>query len=265
MSKRKLNKKGKSLIKVIIFFIVVIFIVSFLNKNKIDNTNTQTKDSNKHSTFIDVVNTKESNDEVIEKIFANGMSEEDFTTILNQKYNYITSTGTYKQIKYDFNYQLHYSKIEEIINELTKSEIVNTEIIGESADNRNIYSVEIGKGNKTLLIDANIHAAETANTPLLVKFMIDVVNNYEKGDKNLKTKLNDYKIVILPCINPDGYEVYNFGIESINNRNLWIYKNKEKIDFENFKHNANGVDINRNMPTQNAGLYYKGKSLIKYV
>lgn len=265
MSKRKLNKKGKSLIKVIIFFIVVIFIVSFLNKNKIDNTNTQTKDSNKHSTFIDVVNTKESNDEVIEKIFANGMDKKDFNAILNQKYNYITSTGTYKQIKYDFNYQLHYSKIEEIINELTKSEIVNTEIIGESADNRNIYSVEIGKGNKTLLIDANIHAAETANTPLLVKFMIDVVNNYEKGDKNLKTKLNDYKIVILPCINPDGYEVYNFGIESINNRNLWIYKNKDKIDFENFKHNANGVDINRNMPTQNAGLYYKGKSLIKSV
>ena len=37
MSKRKLNKKGKSLMKVIIFFIVVIFIVSFLNKNKIDN------------------------------------------------------------------------------------------------------------------------------------------------------------------------------------------------------------------------------------
>lgn len=263
MSKRKLNKKGKSLIKAIIFFIAVIFIILFFGKSK--NNNKVINDNDKHSAFIDVVNTKETNDEVIEKIFANGMDEKDFNAILNQKYNYITSTGTYKQIKYNFNYQLHYSKIEEIINELTKSEIVNSEIIGESVDNRNIYSIEIGKGNKTLLIDANIHAAETANTPLLVKLMIDIVNNYEKGDKDLKTKLNNYKIVILPCINPDGYEVYNFGIESINNRSLWIYKNKGNIDFENFKHNANGVDINRNMPTQNAGLYYKGKSLIKSV
>lgn len=270
MSKRKLNKKGKSLIKVIIFFIIIILIPTYFIKNRTNNTNTDNsnttvKENSKHTSFIDVVNTKESNDELIEKIFANGMDEKDFNAILNQKSNYIVSSGTYEQIKYDFNYQLHYSKIEEIIYELTKSEIVNTEIIGQSADSRNIYSIEIGKGNKTLLIDANIHAAETVNTPLLIKFMVDVVNNYEKGDEDLKSKLNDYKIVILPCINPDGYEVYNFGIESINNRNLWIYKNKDKIDFENFKHNANGVDINRNMPTQNAGLYYKGKNLIKSV
>lgn len=72
--------------------------------------------------------------------------------------------------------------------------------------------------------------------------------------------LKSVKLAIIPCMNPDGYEVYNFGVDSLNNKSLWMYQNKDNIDFENIKSNANGVDLNRNYPVQNAGLYFKGKN-----
>ena len=122
-------------------------------------------------------------------------------------------------------------------------------------------AIEIGKGNDDLFLDANIHAAEVSTTLVLTKFLGDILNDYDNNDKTVE-KLNNVKIVAIPCLNPDGYEVYNFGIESINNKNLWIYQNKSSINFANIKSNANGVDLNRNFPTQNVGMYYKGNELI---
>jgi murein tripeptide amidase MpaA len=193
------------------------------------------------------------------------MNSKDYKDILNKKDNYIENTHEYEKLEYNFETKLHYSEIEDYLNNLNKSEIVKLENIGKSVDNRNIYSVEIGKGTKTLLVDANIHAAETANTLILLKYMITIVNKYESNDSKILNLLDNYKIVVLPCINPDGYEIYNFGIESLNNKSLWIYKNKDTVDFDNFKFNANGIDINRNMPTENAGLYYKKYDLISSV
>ena len=264
MSKRRKKSKLKALFLIIILIIFMYFFIKSIFFANTDN-NSLLLNNNDKTNLIDIINTSESNSNIIEKKFASGMNIEDFTKINNQKDNYLKSDDSYKQLKYNFNYKLHYSKIEEYLKELNNSEIVKLELIGVSVDKRNIYSVEIGKGNKTLLIDANIHSAESGNTLILLKYMIDIVNKYENKNKDIVEKLNNYKIVILPCINPDGYEVYNYGIEVINNRDLWIYKNKDNIDFENFKFNANGVDINRNMPTQNAGLYYKDKALINSV
>lgn len=96
----------------------------------------------------------------------------------------------------------------------------------------------------------------------MLKFISEILNSYESGNNDIINALNEYTIAVMPCINPDGFEIYTSGIESINNKNLWIYKNKDKINFENIKSNANGVDINRNFPTQNAGLYHTNKSLL---
>ena len=153
-------------------------------------------------------------------------------------------------------------EIEDIIKNINNSDIVNVEIIGKSADKRNIYGIEIGTGKKVLYLDANVHAAEIANTLILTKFISEIVNNYESGDKETISLLKSVKLAIIPCMNPDGYEVYNFGVDSLNNKSLWMYQNKDNIDFENIKSNANGVDLNRNYPVQNAGLYFKGKKLL---
>ncbi len=250
MKRRKLTKEGKILF-LIILIIILIIIFKSCNKKDVEEV-------------IDpyITHTSETDSDVINTIFADGMSVEDYKKVLNFTPDKLKSSGKYNKISYNFEKTIHYSEIEDYINEMNKSDIVNVYIIGKSYDNRNIYNVEIGKGDKVLMLDANMHAAESANAPILTKFLIDILNDYESGNEEVVELLNSVKIAAIPCINPDGYEIYNFGIESLNNKELWIYKNKDKVYFNHFKYNANGVDINRNFPTQNAGLYYKEYELI---
>lgn len=260
-----MKKKKKNIILKLLVLIVIIILIFRYKDNFLDIFKKENAVEVNDSIPFDIINTSELDSEIIENFFANGMYTEDFNNILNQKENYIKNTHEYEYLSYNFDKKLHYSDIEDYLNKLNYSNIVNLEIIGKSADNRNMYSIEIGKGTNEVLIDSNIHAAESGNVLMLLKYMITIVNEYENNNKGTIEMLNNIKLVILPCINVDGYEIYNFGIESLNNKNLWIYKNKENVDFENFKFNANGIDLNRNMPTENAGLYYKKNKLINSV
>ena len=263
--KRKLNTLGKLFIITLILIPVIFIVKNTINDNKSKNSitnNEQDKTNNNAIINEFITNNKESDSEIIDTIFEEGMKTDDFTEILNQKPNYIKSSGNYEEITYNFDKILHYSEIEDLLNQMNKSSIVSLEIIGKSVDGRNIYGIEVGKGNKVLYLDADVHAAEIANTLILIRFLSEIVNEYENGNTNIVSALNNVKIAVIPSINPDGYEIYNFGIESINNKNLWWYENKDKINFENIKSNANGVDLNRNFPTQNTGMYYVGKKLI---
>jgi len=261
MSKKKKKRLIRKILLLILIIILFLFIKPFFKKQSNDNYKNynEIKEVRK---LTEITKIKENDSDIVKKFFAEGMSKNDYEKVITQEDNYIKSSEEYEKLSYNFEEKLHYSEIEEYILNLNKSDIVNVENIGSSVDNRNIYSIEIGKGTKTVLVDANIHAGETANTLILLKYMITIVNDYEDKKSSVVDMLNNIKFVVLPCINPDGYEVYNFGVESINDKSLWIYKNKDTVDFENMKFNANGVDINRNMPTQNAGLYYKENKLI---
>lgn len=268
--KIKLTYAGK--IYLLVLCCISVFLIGIFIKNLfVKNKSYLGKSSNDEPIqIVDksldyIVDTSESDDDIIKEKFSKGMNLESFISVCNREYNYVDKIGSYSYINYDFDKKLHYSDIEKILYSINNSSIVKLDIIGKSADNRNIYGVEIGKGDEVIYLDANIHAAEVASTLFLTRFLNDLVNKYENGDKDIVSALNTFKIVAIPSINPDGYEVFNFGIESIRNHNLWIYKNKDSVDFDNFKYNANGVDLNRNFPSQNAGLYYKNKKLINSV
>ena len=272
--KRRLKKSVKFAILLLIVIIVLLLCKPLFNKNetnKEDSNKTETKLPNnktdEHVKKVDynMVETSESDKEIIKQTFAEGLSVEDYKKIIDQEENYMKKSGEYTKINYNFENKLHYSEIEEFIQQMNNSSIANVEIIGKSVDGRNIYCIEIGKGTNVLYIDANVHAAEVANTLILIKFLSELTNEYESGNEEIINKLNNVKIAVIPCMNPDGYEVYNYGIESLNNKDLWIYQNKNNINFENIKSNANGVDLHRNFPTQNAGMYYTTKNLISTV
>ena len=258
LMKNKLNLR-KFLILFIFFSMLVICIKKAITTNIITESNEADIKS------YNVIDTIESDQEVINSVFEEGMNTDDYKSLFDRISTNVTSEGTYQLINYDFENRLTYKKIEEYIHEMSKSSIVNTYIIGKTLDNRSIYNVEIGKGSKVLLLDAGIHAAESANTHILMKFLIDILNDYESNSEIVVNMLNNVKIASIPCINPDGYEAYSFGIENINNKELWLYQNKSNVDFKRFKYNANGIDINRNFPTQNAGLYYLEEKLHKSV
>lgn len=255
--KRKLKKSIK------LFFIVLFILFIFILFNDDEDISNFKEVINKP--IYDITSNSESDTEVLKDIFADGMNVDNYKKIFSFKPEYIKDNGKYELINYDFEKKLHYYELEDIYEEMANSDIVDVLIIGKSVDNRNIYGIEVGKGEKIIFLDANVHAAEIANTLILTKFLTEILNDYELGDKNTVNMLKDYKLAIIPSINPDGYEVYNYGVESLNNKDLWIYENKNKINFENLKSNANGVDLNRNFPTQNAGLYYVNKKLINSV
>lgn len=257
MAKRRKLKKNVKRAMLLLFLLIVV--LSYLNFRKHSR---DLSEQDVTSLLYSIVDNAESDSNVVNKMFAKGMSSDSFNQVLKYQADKITSKEEYEKINYNFNKKLCYKDVEYYLNKINNSDIVDLYVIGHSVDNRNIYGLEIGNGSKVIFLDANIHAAETANTHILIQFMSEVVNMYESGNSNVKNALNEFKLVVMPCINPDGYEIFTNGIESISNKELWVYKNKNKINFENLKSNANGVDINRNFPTQNAGLYYKSKGLL---
>lgn len=254
--RRKLKKNVKRAMLLLFLLIVVLFYLNFKKHSR------DLSEQDVTSLLYSIVDNAESDSNVVNKMFAKGMSSDSFNQVLKYQADKITSKEEYEKINYNFNKKLCYKDVEYYLNKINNSDIVDLYVIGHSVDNRNIYGLEIGNGSKVIFLDANIHAAETANTHILIQFMSEVVNMYESGNSDVKNALNEFKFVVMPCINPDGYEIFTNGIESISNKELWVYKNKNKINFKNLKSNANGVDINRNFPTQNAGLYYKSKELL---
>lgn len=90
--------------------------------------------------------------------------------------------------------------------------------LGKSVEGRAIVARVWGEAERTLLIIASIHGSEPAGTPL--------VERLEGWLADRPEELVDRRVVIVPVVNPDGYA-------------------------KRERHNANGVDLNRNYPTDN--------------
>lgn len=256
--RRRLKKKPVAILLIII--ISIIYLVYHLVKS--DNKNSNENNNELYIKYSNLITeNSEKNPELVKRYFVDGMSTDDYLLTIDQKTTYLDEKGNYSKISYDFEKHYHYYEFEEIFKSLDKSDIVKIEIIGTSVDNRNLYSIEIGNGEEVTMFEAGIHAAEVASPLFITKFMVDLVNNYESGDEEIINLLKNNKIVILPFANPDGYEASIFGTTSLNNQNLYLaeYANKESLEY--LKCNANGVDINRNFPSQTAGLYYTNYSL----
>lgn len=270
MKKNKLRLNYAHLFLLIIAIILVaIGLVGMFYKlsgNRKNNNSSKIPDNNyitptkspkpiKSNYVANITDTSEQNSDIVKEYFVKGMTTEDYKKTIEKTDNYLDINGKYEQINYNFEKDYHYYELEEIFKNLAKSSIVKIEIIGVTADGRNMYSLEIGDGEDVTMFEAGIHGAESANPLFITKFMVDLVNNYESGDENTISLLKNHKIVILPSANPDGYEITRFGVNYLNNKNLYI-GNANDEEREHIKMNANGVDLNRNFPSQTAGLYY---------
>ncbi|MDD2409252.1 MAG: M14 family zinc carboxypeptidase [Bacilli bacterium] len=182
------------------------------------------------------------------------MNDTKYLNVINKKITYLPKNKRkYQNIKYNFEKILNYKEYKKIIQKLNLSKYIKVAIIGKSIDQRNVYSLEIGNGENIILFDAGTHAREVANPLFLLKYCIDLINKLEKKQK----ELNNIKLIIVPLVNPDGYDAVLFGPKSINNKKLHIYKKRNLINFNTYKANSNGVDINRNFPSQHSGLHYR--------
>ncbi|XP_058452987.1 carboxypeptidase B1-like [Malaya genurostris] len=109
-------------------------------------------------------------------------------------------------------------------------EWIRIRIIGWSVEGRPIRAITLNhKKTDTIIVDAGIHAREwiTVSTALyLIKKLIEDSDQYRY--------LHDYKWVIVPLVNPDGY-IYSMTTDRYWRKNRRVVNNK-----------CFGVDINRN-------------------
>ena len=100
-------------------------------------------------------------------------------------------------------------------------------VFARSVEGRNINLLEMGNGEKTTLIMGGFHGSEPLSTKLALRFAEFLYFEYQEQ--------LDCKVVIIPCVNPDGL-VHGFRV------------------------NAHGVDINRNFPSGDWSPAYRRSS-----
>lgn len=155
--------------------------------------------------------------------------------------------------------QLTYSDLESVIIQLSSSSLVDVYVSSiKSEDHRQIYCMEIGSGEDLIVFTAGVHAREIANPQFLLKFIADLVSAYERKDSTVQEILSRVKLVIMPCVNPDGYDAAIRGKIAVNDKSHYLAK-CNNIDVLRAKSNARGVDLNRNFPSYSASALWKGK------
>jgi predicted deacylase len=169
-----------------------------------------------------------------------------------------------KYVKLDLSRRYRYSELESIWKSIADNGLYKMEIIGKSVDNRNIYALKLGSGKKSVLITAGVHARETSNTLFITRFLIELSNSYKSNlnyaGVSAKTLLDrDLTIYVIPCVNPDGYEMTQFPSSIKANLPAKGIKNLSAA-----KSNANLVDLNRNFPNYSSAILWKNIGRTRY-
>lgn len=119
---------------------------------------------------------------------------------------------------------------------------------GCSEDGRPVYSISVGMGSRTLVCTGGVHGRESVNPTVLVHLTKNYCEKYTTMDA--AHLLQRYKIVFVPLLNPDGYEIALHDFDQVQNEELRSRCKSCGIKAKEWKYNARGVDINRNFPCQ---------------
>lgn len=108
-----------------------------------------------------------------------------------------------------FNRYYRYNEIVEYLDSLATKypKLVTVQTIGKSFENRDIKTITISDNQSndaknTILVDAGIHAREWIAPATALYIIHELVENYT----NNKKMLNNLNWIVLPVLNPDGYE-----------------------------------------------------------
>lgn len=156
----------------------------------------------------------------------------------------VTSTLTVRIVNFKKAYTS--AKVYEDIKALEEMypALIKTGTIGKSVKGADIPLVKLGRGEKEALITAGIHSREYLTIAFTMRCIEDYAAAYysktgKYGSYDIVKLLDEYTLYIVPMINPDGLDIVTAGQKT-------LYDNSLKD--ENYKRNANGVNLNRNFP-----------------
>jgi hypothetical protein len=146
-----------------------------------------------------------------------------------------------KDWTFDISQQHTYADLEKYITNFGKYDYVKVYDMGKTNNNRSIYNIEIFNPSPDIdpseavavMIIGGAHAKETMGPHAAIKMAEQTIKSMQV-DNILQEKAQWVCVTILPCLNPDGYELVRLG------------------DADR-KSNAEGIDLNRNTASINAG------------
>lgn len=152
----------------------------------------------------------------------------------------ISAPSTQLNIKTDTQYSMDslYADIKRLTAAYPE---LRVEQLGKSYFGDPIYALVMGQGSKTLLVTAGIHGWEWVGSYLGMRGVAELLyNNAHEDLATLKT-FADYRIVVIPVVNPDGVRIAQGERQP-------LVGNYGPEELRGWKANAWGVDLNRNFP-----------------
>ena len=121
------------------------------------------------------------------------------------------------------NKPINFAMLENIVHKFTKHPFIDVNTIGHSRKGKSIYSLTLGNGDKSIMINASHHANEWITTVILLRFLEECAEKYATWAKHVT-------LCCIPMVNPDGVD---------------LVLGKGASDW---KANILGVDLNSNYP-----------------
>lgn len=141
--------------------------------------------------------------------------------------------------------------------EMKYPDIIEVNTIGQSEWGFPIWVVILGKGEKSVMINAAHHAREYATVPLVMKMINYYAQLYESNETmepfgNVREILDKVCIHFIPMVNPDGVKIAQNHLYHLTDEKIAELRKilKKGTDFENWKANGEGVDLNSNYPAR---------------
>ncbi|MEG2198743.1 MAG: M14 family zinc carboxypeptidase [Anaerovorax sp.] len=147
-------------------------------------------------------------------------------------------------------------------------EYIRSASAGKSVEGRALTTIEFGNGNKHIYLFGSHHAREYISTTYIMKFVNESAYAAKTGINptkyDIRNMLNQVTFHIIPMVNPDGVNLVQNGIESVSpafrEKVRAMPINDSKYGYRSWKSNINGVDLNRNYPSNWVGFKSKNAS-----
>ncbi len=140
---------------------------------------------------------------------------------------------------------------------------ISVENLCTTYDGRTVYDIAVGDLNNEnhIMISAAMHAREYITTQVVMNQLCDLLSaiNSDKtyNDVFISQLANNVTIHFIPMVNPDGVSISQFGLDGLLTQRAVdtvnsICISNDYYNCEQWKANAEGIDINRNF---DAGWY----------
>lgn len=130
---------------------------------------------------------------------------------------------------------------------------LHMETMGQSVMGKEIPVIRIGCGPKVIHYNGAVHANEWMTTSILMKFVEDYAKAYDEDGHLQEHKaadlFNQTSLWLVPMVNPDGVELVQENLTPLHPLYEQLLEwNEGSYDFQNWKANIRGVDLNDQFP-----------------